>query len=596
MTTTLQPILQGIKEGRAAFLLSGRSIRDLDVYPETQGLGPLLEILRQALKTLTEDQGMILVTYSRAEGLDLEAATLGSDRDRQTLETAFHAHHLLNIPQDDQEIPHVLRGISSFCRNTSALPSANGGEMRVCFLLDFAEDLAPSCQGNPSDAQIVAAEHGNLLAQSLAMRNNGHAVIWHTHDAALVSSLVRSAVHPIHLPQPKAQEKLVFLQAALQLYDKAKFEEGLSLENIAFLTSNTPNRGLEGLIRASHRGDRVITAKELVAQKSADVQMQSEGTLTVLDTAQIDPNQSLEGVNSIKPQQVLRKLAEHLANGSPHMPMNVLLVGPPATGKTEMSLAVAKLAGVSAYQMHSPKGGIVGETERKSELQQRIRKEAIPNIAFVDEITEALPLERSDFDGDSGATRAVAAALLTALADESLRGKSLLLATTNCPYRIGAAMRSRFMMIPVLHPLQSDYGAIVLATVQRINRQASLTLSLQVREIAQAANLFYTKGANPRQIRAALSNALLLKGSLSPEHILFAAEDCTVPSDRISSIYADLWAVATCSAKSFFPWADCLDSYPFPDHLEGLVNRVTGEIDRAELERRIEELKPHANL
>jgi hypothetical protein len=88
----------------------------------------------------------------------------------------------------------------------------------------------------------------------------------------------------------------------------------------------------------------------------------------------------------------------------------------------------------------------------------------------------------------------------------------------------------------------------------------------------------------------------LLKGSLSPEHILFAAEDCTVPSDRISSIYADLWAVATCSAKSFFPWADCLDSYPFPEHLEGLVNRVTGEIDRAELERRIEELKPHANL
>jgi hypothetical protein len=593
MTNTLQPIVQGIKEGRSAFLLSGRSIRDLDVYLDTQKLGPLLEILRQELKVA---HNMTLVTYSRAEGLDLESATLGSDRDRQTLETAFRAHHLLNIPQDDREIPHVFRSISSFCRNTKALSNANGKDMRVCFLLDFAEDLAPSCQGNPSDAQIVAAEHGNLLAQSLAMRNNGHVVIWHTHDAALVSALVRSAVYSMHLPQPIAQEKLAFLQAALQLYDKAKFEEGLSLENVAFLTSNTPNRGLEGLIRASHRGDRPIAAKELVAQKSADVQMESEGTLTVLDTSQVDLHQPLQGMNSVKPQQLLGKLAAHLANGSPNMPMNVLLVGPPATGKTEMSLVVAKLAGVSAYQMHSPKGGIVGETERKSELQQRIRKEAIPNIAFVDEITEALPLERSDFDGDSGATRAVTAALLTALADESMRGKSLLIATTNCPYRIGAAMRSRFMMIPVLHPLRSDYGAIVLATAQRVDRQASLSLSVQDRAIAEAADLFYQKGANPRHIRAALSNALLLKGSLAPEQILFAAQDCTVPSDRASSIYADLWAVATCSAKSFFPWADCLDSYPFPNHLEGLVDRLTGEIDRYELERRIEELKPYANL
>ena len=117
-----------------------------------------------------------------------------------------------------------------------------------------------------------------------------------------------------------------------------------------------------------------------------------------------------------------------------------------------MSLIVAKQAGVSAYQMHSPKTGIVGETERKAELQMGTLRESIPNLAFIDEITEALPLERSDFNGDSGATRAVTAALLTALADESRRGKSLLIATTNCPWRMGEAMRSRFIAIPVLQP------------------------------------------------------------------------------------------------------------------------------------------------
>lgn len=591
--TTLAPIFQAIKEGRSAILLSGRSIRDLDIYPDTQKMGPLLEILRATLK---KQYGLTLITYSRAEGLDLESATLGNDRDQQTIETALRAHGLLKVPQDDQEIPLLLRNISSFGRTTKGLAAASGGEMHLCFLLEFGEDLVPSCSsGNASDAQIVAAEHGHLLAQSLAVRSNGHVVMWHTHDEALVSPLVRSALHQIHLPQPNRQQKEAFLRSALQTYDRASFEEGLSIDSAAFLTSNTPNRGLESLLRASHRGDRPLSAKELVQQKSTDVQALSEGTLTVLDTSKVDANTKLQGINSSKPQELLRQLAKALEAGNPHTPANVVLVGPPGTGKTEMSLVVAKLAGVAVYQMNSTKRGIVGETERLSPLQQRILREWIPNVAFVDEITEALPLERSEHDGDSGATRAAAAALLTALADESRRGQALLIATTNCPDRIGAAMRSRFVMIPVLHPLQRDYGAIVIATAQRVANLAS-DLSVQHPAISQAADIFYQKGANPRHIRAALSNVLLLKGNLTSENILFAAQDCTVPSDRTSAIYADLWAVATCSSKSFFPWADCLDSYPFPAHLEDLVDRLSGEIDRAELDRRIEELKPYANL
>jgi hypothetical protein len=116
----------------------------------------------------------------------------------------------------------------------------------------------------------------------------------------------------------------------------------------------------------------------------------------------------------------------------------------------------------------------VGETERKARLQQTALREWVPNIAFADEITEMLPLERSDFDGDSGASRAVMAALLTSLSDETRRGKSLLIATTNCPWRMGAAMRSRFVVLPVLHPLKEDYASIVVATAPRIAPQTEL--------------------------------------------------------------------------------------------------------------------------
>ena len=593
MSHPFAPVSQVYIEGRNAVLLSGRDLRDLDCYPNRDLIGPMLEILRQELR---QTHGMALITYSRAEGLNYDPIGLGNQRDRQTIETALRDHQLLEIPQDDQEVAHIVRGIASLSRVSSQSKWSDNREMRFCFLLQFAEHLVPHCNGNPpTDNQLIATELSHITAQSLALQSSGNLLIFHTHDESLIAPLVRTALHPIRLPQPDQIGKQQFLALARRTYTQATLEPGLSWEGVAFLCSNTPNRGLESLLRASHRSQRALTAQELVAQKSADVQAISEQTLTVLNTSSINSDRPLQGINSAYPQSLLEQFAKALAQGNPQMPANVLLVGPPGTGKTEMALLTAKKAGVSAYQMHSPKRGIVGETERLSELQQRVLREWIPNLAFVDEITEAFPLERSEFDGDSGATKAVAATLLTALADESRRGRSLLVATTNCPWRIGAAMRSRFVMIPVLHPLSTDYPAILVATAQKVVNTA-LSLDPNHPRIAEAGEIFYRKGANPRHIRAALSNALLIKGSLTPETILFAAQDYCIASDQTSAIYSDLWAIAACSSKSFFPWSACLDSYPFPHHLQGLVDLRTGEINRTELENRIEELKPHANV
>jgi hypothetical protein len=586
-------LYQAYNEGRNALLLSGRNLRDLDCYPKSDRIGPLLGILRQVLR---EQYGMALISYSRAEGLDYDRLEL-KESDRQVIETTLKTHNLLNIPQNEQELVQIFRGIAGLSRtSTQNLKWSNGQEMRFCLLLQFGEHLTPNSPGTGLlDCQLIAAELSHITAQSLALRSSGNLLIFHTHDESLIYSLVRSALHPIRLPQPDRAAKQYFIQGARQIYTQATLELGLNWEQVAFLCSNTPNRGLESLLRASHRSQRPLTARELVAQKSADVQTISEQTLTVLDTSRVSVETQLRGVNSAFPQSILKQLAKALAQGNPQMPANVLLVGPPGTGKTEMCQHTAKLAGVAAYQMHSPKRGIVGETERLADLQQRVLREWIPNLAFVDEITEALPLERSDFDGDSGATKAVAATLLTALADETRRGVSMLLATTNCPWRMGAAMRSRFTMIPVLHPLPEDYPAIIIATAEKIT-SPDRSLSPSDPDISTAARIFYAKKANPRHIRAALSNALLLKGTLTPAVILFAAHDCSLVNDEASSIYSDLWAIAVCSSHSFFPWSSSPELYPFPPHLQGLVNLSSGEIDRQELQKRIKELEPHANL
>jgi ATPase family associated with various cellular activities (AAA) len=589
------PIMQAIDTGFSCILTSGRDlIGDIDVDPDTHKLTPLVQILRVNLRKRRK----VLIPYDRAMGLDWQFALEDDNHDIEGLRTALQTHNLLDIPQDEQELSQVIRGIAEISRFSTkgGLKWSDGQSMGICFLLKFAEDLIPCTQGMiPTDNQIIVKELAISIAQSLAIRGGENVIVFQTSDPGKIDPLVLANLKHVHLQLPSKDEKIRFLQAASKLYSQATLEDGLTIENIASLTSNTPNRGMEGLYRAAHRSGRPITTKDCITQKDSDTDAASEGTFAVLDTSRVSVDTKLQGINSSHPQKILSKLALLLENGDPNMPGAVLLSGPPGTGKTDMCLVLAKQARVSAYEMKSPKRPHVGETERLAALQQRFRIESSPSIAFIDEIDNVMPMARSDHNGDSGASASISASLLTGLSNESQRGRSLLIGTTNRPDNIGSAMLSRWMIIPVLHPLNMDYPAIVISTAKRVGN-----ITEELRDdnpmIVDSANIFYELGANPRHIRSSLSNALLLKGELNPETILFAAKDCTISGDRISAIYSDLLAIAACTSKSYFPWFDCLATYPFPAHLQGLVDLQTGNINRLELQNRIQELKPNANV
>jgi len=589
-------ILQEYEEGHSALLVTGRSPFDLVVDGSTGGAVPNLRPMIERLRAECQRRhGMVLVTYSLADGLDWDSSIIADEGDRQKVQGVLRAHHLNDVAQDDNEIARVLRGISSLARQPTNSQWKNGNPIRFCFFLEFGEHLTPGSltNGTQTDPQLVAVELAHLTGNSLALRSSGNLVVFHAREG-MVDSLVSDALHPVRLRHPDRQEKGAFLDAALAIYTKAAFEASLSRDAAANLTSNTPNRGLESLLRASHRSGRPIQAAELAAQKARDVEVMSEHTLSVLDTRRV-ANLELHGATIDVPAKALASFGAALMRGDSAMPANVLLVGPPGSGKTDLAILTAKAAGVTAYQQHSPKGGIVGETERKARLQQDILLEWSPNISFCDEITEALPLERSDFDGDSGASRAVTAALLTALSNEERRGRSLLIATTNCPWRMGAAMRGRFVVIPVLAPIATDYPGILLAIARRISPGLALTFT----DVAVAAGVFCEKGASPRHIRTALSNALLIMGTpLTPEAIAFAAEDLTVTNDQGATILADLWAVKACTSKSFLPWSASPKGFPVPEHFSGIVDPNTGTVNSAALDKRIKELENagHANL
>jgi len=592
MSDATKAILRAYEEGQPALLIHGRSLHDL-VLDQEGKMRPLVEALR---RDFLVTHGLHLVTYSMANGLDWDASRIEDARDRSTVERLLRAQNLIGVASDEPaDVVRVVRGIASVARQPGGDARwTDGREVRLGFLLEFAEHLAPNTTGggSMSDAQVVTVELAHTMAQSLALRRSGNLIMFHGREG-LVDCLLSGALHRVHLKQPGRAEKAAFVAAAVTLYPQATFADGLTADHASNLTAFTPNRGVEQLIRAAHRAKRPITARDLTAQKSQDVVALSEDTLSVLDPARV-AGARLIGRNVSVPAALLTQLAGRLRAGDARMPANILLSGAPGTGKTDLAILTGQAAGVTAYALHSPKRGIVGETERLARLQQDLLAQFTPAVAFVDEITESMPVQRSDFDGDSGASRAVMASLLTSLSDESRRGRSLLIATTNCPWRMSAAMRSRFVFIPVLQPLREDLPGIIVATAKRIDPAASLD-STDPR-IRAAGDIFYNKGANPRHIREALTNLLMFEESLTPEAVERAASHLEGVTDRASAIYADLWAIRACASRQFLPWHAAPSEYPFPEHLRGVVNEQTGEVIVSDMDRRIEEYRPHASV
>jgi hypothetical protein len=198
-------------------------------------------------------------------------------------------------------------------------------------------------------------------------------------------------------------------------------------------------------------------------------------------------------------------------------------------------------------------------------------------------------------NGDSGASDAVIAELLNHLSDETRRGKNLFIGTTNRIESIGEAMRSRFVIIPVLQPLKEDFPQIIAALAKRIAPDCDVHAYDQ--QVIEAADIFYLKGANPRYIHGALCNAMQFCEAhmIDPDLVLFAANDFCTPADRLSSEFADLVAIKFCTSRSFLPWTG-QTNYKLPEYLRGLVSESTGEVNYSALDRRIAELKPYVDV
>ena len=121
-------------------------------------------------------------------------------------------------------------------------------------------------------------------------------------------------------------------------------------------------------------------------------------------------------------------------------PKGVLLYGPPGTGKTLLARAVA--GETSAHFLHISGPEIMGKYHGESEERMRgIFEEAsgnAPSIIFIDEIDSIAP-KRDQISGE--VEKRVVSQLLTLMDGLKTRGKVVVIAATNRPDSIDAALR-----------------------------------------------------------------------------------------------------------------------------------------------------------
>lgn len=266
---------------------------------------------------------------------------------------------------------------------------------------------------------------------------------------------------------------------------------------------NNSSSGKIGKIRAQLDNDEI--GKMLIAQVDGFAQTSSVtwDDIGGLDSLVSDLKKALASAVVKYPAGIKRE-----ASG------DILLVGPPGTGKTMLAAALANsicLDGMTGrfynVGLAGLKGHYQGNTEKTISLLYETARENSPSLVFMDEIDSLCTARGQGGDSSSRAILGVMLAEMDGMQKKSSDPKAsfvLTVAATNTPWSLDSALLSRFGENRVLVPAPDASGRRAILEKLLIRQGYQLENASDLDWLAEDAQ---TKGYSGRDLRSLTSVA-----------------------------------------------------------------------------------------
>lgn len=262
---------------------------------------------------------------------------------------------------------------------------------------------------------------------------------------------------------------------------KVNLAEGFDFTQFAVQSAGMSRRQMEDVIMKSWLNKTPVDFFLVKERKQRAIEDEYQGIVDFFE-----PEFGFEHIGGHEALKTYfqRKIIGPLRSGDKRLcTSGMLMTGPPGTGKTALARACAKEAKLNFMVGHLDKlfGSLVGETEQKTRKFLEAVESAAPCIVFLDELDSVLSSGRSS-KGDSGTSARMFNAVMQWLSDDSRKGKVVVIAASNRPDLLDAALirAGRFdALIPALPPSKGDYKGrlqILAALCRKLKTQFSKDL------------------------------------------------------------------------------------------------------------------------
>lgn len=458
-------------------------------------------------------------------------------------------------------------------------------------ILEYAETICPvdsatTCHEADRNAVVTL----QVWAKSAEIEDAKNVIFLLSSGLNLMAPELRSetnGVVPLKIEFPDLGDRTDTIAYWRDRYEPK--EEDLSVVQFANIAAGMSRRAIRNAIKEAHLKGAVITPERIFIQKKKFIENQSGGLLEI-----VQPLWGVEAIGGLEThKRYIREVVEAMQEGNLlAVPMGVLLLGAPGTGKTVFAEAVAHEAGIPFVKMKNIREKWVGQSERNLDLALELIRALSPVVVFVDEIDQQYQSRNTGFD-NTGVNNRIQGQLFQFMSDTNLRGKVLWVAASNRPDLLDPAMlrEGRFdEKIPFFPPEPKERGEILLAIFEKMKAQAkargvefkySVSEGFHVRfgmlshwhasksqglrkcdpevdthrpEEEEGVDILSLTGAQIEKIvNDAYKLAAIEKRVMSDEHLLLALSDYLPHPDFIQSSRMTDQALIHCTSERFIP-------------------------------------------